>query len=327
MPVTWTNSPNKPRVTHVGLVMSSATSREIRAMSDVWCQEYSCTVWNPETRRPETLVLGNDFSDSSEFGHAEVDISAEIKAEWDAVLATQAAEQAIRDARQAEIDAEKAAKDEVLEIKFGAEVVVVSGNKVPRGTRGKCIGIYDGNYGGKRVGILDAAGGKHYTDKNNCQGVIPGCHVDYVPPGGWRAYRDALPPEVEVVVPKKNNRVRRISDGLEGVVFWVKGTRLGFKVPGSQEPNWVDANEVVILDIKGNVKNPPPVAQEPEPPREPPKVNPLAHLPAPYCDIRGVLPPIGDNPSWTAVDERGEFLMNLTETGAAQIKALVAAQE
>lgn len=327
MPITWTKPNSAPRVTHVGLVMSESRRREIRAMSDVWCDEFSCDVWNPETRRPESIVLGTNFDEHSEFGVAVVDVSPEIRAEWDAVLATQAAERAISDARQAEIDAEQAAKNEVLEIKFGSEVVVVGGNKVPRGTRGKCIGIYDGNYGGKRVGILDAAGGKHYTNKENCRGVIPGCHVDYVPPGGWRAYRDALPPEVEVMVPNKNNRVRRISDGLEGVVFWVKGTRLGFKAPGSQEAIWADAGEVVILDIKGNVKNPPPVAQEPEPPREPPKVNPLAHLPPPYCNIRGILPPIGDNPSWTAVDERGEFLMNLTEAGAAKIKALVAAQE
>lgn len=327
MPVTWTNSPTKPRVTHVGLVMSSATSREIQAMSDVWCNEYSCTVWNPETRRPETLVLGNNFSDNSEFGHAEVDVSAEIKAEWDAVLATRAAEQAIREAHQAEAAAEKAARDEVLEIKFGAEVVVVGGNKVPRGTRGKCIGIYDGNYGGERVGILDAAGTKHYTNKENCRGVIPGCHVDYVPPCGWRAFRDALPPKVEVMTPQKNNRVRRLSDGLEGVVFWVKGPRLGFKAPGSQTAIWADANEVVILDSKGDVKNPPPVVQEAAPPREAPKVNPLAHLPAPYCYIRGILPPVGESPSWTAVDERGEFLLSLTAASAAKINALVAEQE
>lgn len=319
MPIRWIKGTAPVNDTHQGLVLSPE-----RFSSSV-ASRIECEVWDPINSRPLTCLLRSAETDLQ--GYATVDAPPDVMKAWEDYKAHIATADLTQNFTEEEKFAEEAARDKVLEIKLGSEVVVVGGNKVPRGTRGKCIGVYDGNFGGKRVGVQDSAGVKHYTSKANCQGVVPGCHVDYVPPGGWRAYLASLPPEVVVMCPRKGDKVRRLSDGLEGKVFWAKGERLGFKGLGGTDAIWANAQEVVILDKKGDVKTPPPVHQEDEPPREPLKVNPLAHLPVPYCDIRGIIPPGEWNPSWSAIDERGEFLMNLTEAGAAKIRALVADQE
>lgn len=325
MSVSWIKDQVETRVTHVGLVMSKSWSREVRIWSDVWENEYLCFVWNPETHRRETLVLGCSYDAHSEMGNEKVDASPEIFAEW--ALLEKADNEAARVRAQAEAAAqrEENAKNEALKIRSGSEVMVTEGRKIPVGTRGVVCWMGQGNFGA-RVGFTDANGKTHYTSESNVKGVLPGKPLLYTPPEGWVAFLDAQVSQAQAVNPRKGDKVRRLSDGQEGTVFWVKENRLGFKITPQSEAIWANAGEVTILDGKGNPKAAPaPVMAPPPSPAE--KVNPLAHLPAPYCDIRGILPPIGENTCWTAVDGKGEFLMNLTDRSAENIRKLVAAAE
>lgn len=323
MPISWKKDETETRVTHVGLVMSPAWSREVRVMSDVWDSESVCHVWNPASHRRELLVLGCFFDPHSEIGQAKVDVTQDIRDEWALIEEREAQAQKARDSAEAEQSAEKRARDEALKVKYGTEVLAVEGKK--KGARGVVFYTGPGNWG-PRVGFKDASGNDHFTPQGNVVGVLPGKDLSHVPPGGWRKYLDDKIEEVQAMMPRKGNTVRRLSDGLEGVVFWVHKTdpRLGFKVKPSDEPIWVNAREVSILDAHGNPKIAPadPRMSAVDVPK-PVVANPLAHLPVPYCDIRGILPPVGASTCWTAVDERGEFLMNLTEASAAKIRKLV----
>ena len=323
MSISWVKDELVTSVSHVGLVMSPAWSRDVQVMSDVWDAESVCYVWDPVAHRRVILNLGCFFDPHSTIGRATVDAPQAIKDEWADIEEREAEEKRVREHIAAEQAAESRARDEALKIKYGTEVLAVEGKK--KGARGVVFYTGPGNWG-PRVGFKDSSGTDHFTPQGNVVGVLPGKDVSYVPPGGWRQYLDAKIEEVQAIMPRKGNRVRRLSDGLEGVVFWVHKTdpRLGFKVKGSDQAHWVNANEITILDVHGNPKvapTPAPTAVVEAP--KPPEVNPLAHLPAPYCDIRGILPPMGASTCWTAVDERGEFLMNLTEASAAKIRKLV----
>jgi len=163
MAITWTTyTPNthqveKVEVTHAGRVLAPSYTREVRAMSDVYCDASYVSVWNPETSKVETICLGYHFECCCTFGQAEVDASPEVLAE----VAREAAEAEV--ARQDQVEARRQADlaREAATPRKGKTVRVAKGRKVPVGIVGTCIWIGDGSYG-PRCGVKDGDTGEVY---------------------------------------------------------------------------------------------------------------------------------------------------------------------
>ena len=345
-------------VTHEGLVMGPGSTREERVMSDVYANVTRVPVWDPVKGEPSEVATAYHFECGSRVGKATVDFDRTRPdylawiAQRDAAAKKYAAEKAAREAK------EKEARDraEALPLEKGSEVVVTSGRKVPKGTRGVIIWMGSGNYG-PRVGLKDASGEVHWTAAGNVTTVVPGKDVGYVPPGGWEAlvearrkasmsHEAAMDAYLETV-PRKGDRVTSLESGISGKVFWVKGSRLGFKARKGDDPIWANAWEVRKED--GTVCSKPPgwVDRKPKgkgtpaggpkkapagfmdhglgaPTASEPVVTPdpkLLAMPAPYCNIRSLEE--REDGSWAALDASGAFLVSLPRSGADKIAALL----
>ena len=309
--------------THVGLVMSTSWTKEVRIMSDVYADATMVRVWNPEKNTAEVIQLGTNFEGESRWGTSTVDIDPAILAAWEAAEEAAAnralAAQALRDAAERESQAE-------IELKTprrGAEAIVVKGRKVPIGTRGTIVWEGDGQWG-PRVCLLTPSGEKHYTATSNIEVIVPGLEPGETPDEGWVALRDRVRSTTQAwkkSFPKKGDHVELNESGVLAEVFWAKDERLGVKphgAPRNSEPIWVNAWEVTVKKPGGDVKIPkePPVVRATPKFSAPPKEHPLANLPHPLCLIRNVE---CDHGVWGAFDEDHHFIMRLSEEGALDI--------
>jgi hypothetical protein len=330
-------------VTHVGLVLGNTMSHERRVMSDAYADEYSVQVWDPEAGKATVVTLGTNFDLETRRGHSTIDALPEyreahkVRAEAYRVKQEAAELQARTEAR------EDRAREELLTLCKGAEVVVVKGRKVPKGTRGIVSWMGDGNYG-PRVGILTKDGDKPlYTAESNIVVVLPGADPDDVPVGGWVSLLSAFN-EAESgwlkTLPQKGDKVQVIASGVVMKVGWAKRDRLGLALPGAKRGEsftWAGTHEVLLITSECDVAlaaAPKPVftlAPKPAPPapkaKKPRKkrasrkkavvveVHPLATMPAPYCNIRSVTKD-SEGDTFSAYDAEGAFLLLLPEPSA-----------
>lgn len=134
-------------------------------------------------------------------------------------------------------------------VKKGATVVVVRGRKVPHGTVGVVRWEGDGDYG-PRVGLAVEGQDKLvYTAHRNVEAVYPGLKPGQNPEGGWVELHARV--QREQLLPQKGHRVKHRESEQIGTVFWVEGSRLGFKTKanesGPKVTCWANAEEVVML--------------------------------------------------------------------------------
>jgi hypothetical protein len=133
--------------THEGLVVSESWTREVRAMSDVYCDASYVRVWNPTTQTTETVSLGYQFECNSTYGHSTVDADAatlaEISKQDDEAKATRKAAQEAHALQQAE--ARRLTAHNAPD--YGKQMRVVRGRKVAKGTVGQVFWMRDGRVG------------------------------------------------------------------------------------------------------------------------------------------------------------------------------------
>ena len=142
------------RVSHEGLTLTTAWTKEVRVMSDVYCDASYCLVWNPETETAETLCLGYHFELCREFGTATVDASQEV---LDKVAQET---EALRLQREVEAKAAVKAAAEARRNapELGKPMKVFKGRKVPVGTLGTVFWLRDGRAGLALDDTRDARG-------------------------------------------------------------------------------------------------------------------------------------------------------------------------
>jgi len=203
------------------------------------------------------------------------------------------------------------------EVDKGSQVVVVAGRKLPIGTRGTVMWLGNGEFG-TRVGILTpGADNLVYTALRNVEAVYPGLPTGMSPAGGWQWLYEYIKSPLRHL-PRKGHKVRRRSDGSEGVVFWTDAhrSRLGYK-GADNEAVWADASAVDhLLDTEG------PTPYEPAfIPVIPQRSHSdwkrlLADYPAPFCDIRSF--EWGDG-SWQEIDWKGNRVCTLPFSAISQL--------
>lgn len=177
----------------------------------------------------------------------EVDASPAMQATYAAYLENQTAQ-------QSGIDAEAAAKAEVLHIKVGSRVIVARGRKVPIGTVGVVFSIRPSSWG-LRVGFTPdgqvGSSGGLWTALSNLDVAHPSIDPatgNPVQGATWRAISDDLqsrsrPP----MLFRRGDQVRLIADRAKsGKVFWIDDhkTRLGFHIAGDINPVWANFSQV-----------------------------------------------------------------------------------
>lgn len=211
----------------------------------------------------------------------------------------------------------------------GEEVVVVSGRKVPHGTRGSIRWLGLGNHGEIRVGLAVPGEPKLvYTAASNVIGIWPGLSPGDDPAEGWLAlwHRN----QRDRVIPKVGHKVRPKSDTGEGYkVFWVSeaGDRLGYKESPDAEPEWANATDEIVRVLKdGSTQEyvPRVPARPTGDPREHGdeqsyRVDPskVSALPYPFNAIRSVTYNALQAKA-SAYDEDGVFLMEIPSTSLQQ---------
>jgi len=149
MAINWTeyevnsNEVKRTWTTHEGLVVSPATQREARVMSDVYAMVSSCIVWDAATGTTKSITLGTHFECCTTFGEAVVDASADIVAE----VARQdaEAEDALAAQQQAWVaeQARLAAEARHNTPQRGMQMRVIRGRKTLPGTEGKVFWLDD----------------------------------------------------------------------------------------------------------------------------------------------------------------------------------------
>tara|TARA_Y100000389_G_C17413510_1_gene492313 strand:+ start:113 stop:811 length:699 start_codon:yes stop_codon:yes gene_type:complete len=227
---------------------------------------------------------------------------------------------------QTEIKEEQFRRWLLPEVDKGTEVVVTSGRKVPKGTRGVVRWIGDASYG-MRVGIAVPDQDKlSYTDLKNVTAVYPGLNVGDVPCGGWKWLY--LLHQGDRHLPQNGHTVRSRKTGEQGKVFWIGGSRIGFKTGLPAQPVWAAACEVEHLctvpnEMFGTVDEW--VAYEPYriaavPQRDPDEwEKALANHPPPFRDIRRFKFSEEHPRGWTAFDADGNIVCTLTDQGVRQL--------
>lgn len=200
-------------------------------------------------------------------------------------------------------------------IKKGTLVYVTRGRKVPHGTVGVVRWEGDGEWG-PRVGLSVVGEEKLvYTAFQNVDAVYPGLLPGQRPEGGWLELWGKV--QREQLLPDKGHRVRSKESGLDGVVFWAEGDRLGFKTSDTETgPGvtvWADATEVWLLVGPEKVQ----MAYKPVIPASP-CLKQMAHisvragsLPPPFNDIV-FLEPIPSG-GYRGLNAREEYVAMLTE--------------
>jgi hypothetical protein len=107
-------------------------------------------------------------------------------------------------------------------------------------------------------------------------------------------------------MPKNGDKVRLKADlSRQGVVFWVRGDRLGFKETSSSDPVWANASDVEAVVADFTI---------PE--------NIAASLPAPFNRL-SVLKPDGDK--YAALDAKGRVIAMMPLTSAMALIERVSA--
>ena len=134
-------------------------------------------------------------------------------------------------------------------VQKGATVVVVRGRKVPQGTVGVVRWEGHGHFG-PRVGLAVEGEEKLvYTAHRNVESVYPGLKPGQNPEGGWVELHARV--QREQLLPQKGHRVKHRESEEIGTVFWVQGSRLGFKTDedesGPAVTCWANAEEVWML--------------------------------------------------------------------------------
>lgn len=210
----------------------------------------------------------------------------------------------------------------------GSEVVVTSGRKVPKGTRGviRWLGSRGSSYG-MRVGIAVPDQERlSYTYAKNVTMVYPGLGVGEVPCGGWQ-WLYGLHQE-DRHLPQMGHMVRmRSFTGQQGRVFWVGGDRLGFKAGLPAQPVWAAACEVEHLCPASGSGAPTWVSYEPHriaavPQRDPDEWEKvMAQHPHPFCDIRRFKFSEEHPRGWVAFDGGGNIVCTLTDRAVRQLAA------
>lgn len=197
MAITWKKSIPNPEggypshiwvddgVTHVGCVLGAPFTRDTRVMSDIWSYEQYVHVIDPETLTVSTVHLGGAFECNTRSGHAEPDLTPELKARYEAKQAQIRAENAILAAKAAEEQkireakaAEKAAARARIAPTKGRRVEVVRGPKVGRGIIGWVFWARD-----TRVGIALSDKRDPKTGYRTEVAWVPASYCDATPEG------------------------------------------------------------------------------------------------------------------------------------------------
>lgn len=154
---------------HVGLVI---TTRERNFIDD---SEFYAVVWNPETKRVETVNYAYTGTGGTDHNSASADLRDEYRADYTEFLVQQ--EQAAIRQQEHEFWAEAAYN--ATSPHKGATVEVVKGRKVPVGFTGTVIWIGEDGYGKTRVGIKNEAGEVQFTAADNTKVIIDADDLPY----------------------------------------------------------------------------------------------------------------------------------------------------
>ena len=289
-------------VTYEGAVLA-VESRTVRIMSDVWAIEYYATVIEADGVS-KVVTLGND--EFREYmSTAKVDAPQAVIEKWKAEVKA-AQERALAE----EIARDRAARAENFcsRIEAGRNVVVVRGRKVAIGTKGTVKIVRGGNYG---TSALIATVVKDVWVNIGNLAVDHALLTNGEPISGetWESVQAAMMREEDArlaAMPKNGDKVRFKADpSRQGVVFWVRGDRLGFKETPSSDPVWANASDVEAVTADFTI---------PE--------NIAASLPAPFNRL-SVLKPDGDK--YLALDVKGRVIAMMPPTSAMALIERVSA--
>ena len=289
-------------VTYEGAVLA-VESRTVRIMSDVWAIEYYATVIEADGVS-KVVTLGND--EFREYmSTATVDAPQAVIEKWKAEVKA-AQERALAE----EIARDRAARAENFcsRIEAGRNVVVVRGRKVAIGTKGTVKIVRGGNYG---TSALIATVVKDVWVNIGNLAVDHALLKNGEPISGetWESVQAAMMREEDArlaAMPKNGDKVRlKGNPARQGVVFWVRGDRLGFKETPSSDPVWANASDVEAVTADFTI---------PE--------NIAASLPAPFNRL-SVLKPDGDK--YLALDVKGRVIAMMPPTSAMALIGRVSA--
>ena len=289
-------------VTYEGAVLA-VENRTVRIMSDVWAIEYYATVIEADGVS-KVVTLGND--EFREYmSTATVDAPQAVIEKWKAEVKA-AQERALAE----EIARDRAARAENFcsRIEAGRNVVVVRGRKVAIGTKGTVKIVRGGNYG---TSALIATVVKDVWVNIGNLAVDHALLKNGEPISGetWESVQAAMMREEDArlaAMPKNGDKVRLKADpARQGVVFWVRGDRLGFKETPSSDPVWANASDVEAVTADFTI---------PE--------NIAASLPAPFNRL-SVLKPDGDK--YLALDVKGRVIAMMPPTSAMALIGRVSA--
>ena len=289
-------------VTYEGAVLA-VENRTVRIMSDVWAIEYYATVLEADGST-KVVTLGNDEF-REHMSTAKVDAPQAVIEKWKAEVKA-AQERALAE----EIARDRAARAENFcsRIEAGRGVVVVRGRKVAIGTKGTVKIVRGGNYG---TSALIATVVKDVWVNIGNLAVDHALLKNGEPISGetWESVQAAMMREEDArlaAMPKNGDKVRFKGDpSRQGVVFWVRGDRLGFKETPSSDPVWANASDVEAVAADFTI---------PE--------NIAASLPAPFNRL-SVLKPDGDK--YLALDVKGRVIAMMPPTSAMALIERVSA--
>jgi len=276
-------------VSYAGAVLA-IDCRTVRIMSDVWASE-SCATVLCDDGATKIVTLGND-----EFGYAstaEVDAPHAVIEKWKAAQERALAEEIARDRAYR-------AENYCTRIEAGRKVVVVRGRKVKVGTKGTVKTVRSGAYGTSALIATDTAAVWWINIGNLAVEHALLNNGEPISGETWESVQAAMMAEEDArlaAMPKNGDKVRLKSDpSRQGVVFWVRGDRLGFKEAPTADPVWANASEVEAVTADFTIP-----------------ANIAASLPAPFNRL-SVLKPDGDK--YVALDEKGRMIATMPLTSA-----------
>jgi len=274
----------------------------VRIMSDVWANE-RVAILSEEDGTTRPLSLGND-----EFGYsfdAVVDAPPEVIAAWEAAVE---AARLLREEQGLAHARERQARDYVGRVENGRNVVVARGRKIPRGTKGTVVVIRSGTYG--MSALVRNGNEEFWISVNNLDNDHPLLkNGEPVEGQTWVSVRDAMVKEDDArraALPKKGDEVfLKSNPEKKGLIFWMKGDRIGFKEAPMDEPTWANVSEVEIV---------PPTISIPS--------NVAKSLPAPFNRVYKIKPEGG---KYAALDAHGRVIALLPNESAKILIDQVAA--
>ena len=324
------------KTTHVGLVIGNPYTRTDRVMSDIYADQGYIYVYDPDKRTTHTVKVWSSFELCSSRGDWSADIETGEYAEDYKLYLEECEERARERAKEQEIYNEQqrqlGAKKRLLAPCKGRKAKVVKGRKVPKGTEGTIIWVGDNGYG-ESVGIKDAKGVVQFTAVTNV--IVTAYGLDFGEDvEDWVALENQIrqaqqDAREKSVLPEKRDTVReKKNPSNRGNVFWVKGTRLGFKKGRNNPPTWADMHEVEKLNPNTNnwesyhmvepvlPGDDPQKAQDPVPSVQK-EIEGITNLPEPFCHIRQIS--MTNDGKWAAYDEKGGLITLLPEETAKDL--------